>query len=85
MAKDKMARHESFLFLMRGERDRMDRLGLPAAPLIDALQGSIDAYRLAARAGREDARRKARKEADRELAHCLAEVARASEMSSPPG
>jgi len=31
MVNDPMARHESFLFLMRDEKDRMDRLGMPAA------------------------------------------------------
>jgi len=84
MARDWMARHESFLFLMRGERDRMDRLGLPAASLIEALQASIDAYRLAARARREGAMRTARKEADRQLARCIADVMHESEMPLPP-
>ena len=31
MVNDPMARHESFLFLMRDEKESMDRLGMPAA------------------------------------------------------
>ncbi len=63
----------------------MDRLGMAAASLIGALQASIDAYRLAAMAGRVGAMREARKDADRQLARCLADVASASELSSPQG